>query len=307
MDHPDPVPDSPLRASHSSISSRAGRGAMMGATVLLSGFIFFEAPVLWSEWQELRREWEVDRVGRPIGFVGISPNPSFAQPPSPWYHEEAGSLLLWSGWEEGKGHRWFRIGRGDLDASQLSQPFGRDVIRAIDRTIVETSGGKLWGLMHPETPVIPLEMGGVMLAYPLLVLEKVEAVNDTVGGRPVLVLHTPFVPQDRSVDLFDPVLDGRTLTFGLSGYLRMQDSHPVLYDRQSESLWSIRDRELVCLGGTMKGAALRGLGHAVPVSWSQWVGTHPGGRLVVGAERPEPPAPMHQARAPGRSRAQVPL
>ncbi len=289
MEHDQIVPDHSVPSESRPDRVRAPRSIVVGATALLSGFVLLQAPVLWSEWQELRRDWENDRQSQPIGFIGISPNPTFAQPPRPWAREEGNDLLLWSNWDGGAGgHHWFRIKRNDLDTKLLGRPFGRDTIRALDQPIIETRSGPTWRRMKSDTPVVSLERGGAVTAYPLLVVQKVEAINDTIGGHPVLLINTPFVPEDQAVDVFDPELEGRRLTFGSAGYLLRPAGRPLLYDRQTESLWSMRGHELVCVGGTLKGATLQNRGHGVPVLWSAWVAKHAQGRLVVGAARPQP-------------------
>ena len=294
---PEPVVPDP-----SVTSPRAPRAVVMGATVLLSGFALFQAPALWSEWQGLRRDWERDRLSRPMGFIDIAPNISYARPPVPWSREEGNELLLWSGWHDGS-HLWFHVGRGEIDAEGLLGPMGRDVIRAIDRTILESRHGAHWDIMAPEAWVVGLELGGEQRAYPELLMEKVEVVNDTLGAQPVLVVHTPFQPLERSADVFDPMLDGSRLTFGLSGYLQQADRRPLLYDRETESLWTTGDHTLTCLGGRHKGAQLRSLERIVPSPWSDWSYRHPGARLVVGADRSSAQKPAQPVEKATRSPA----
>lgn len=282
MDHvpprPAPPPD-PLVPP-----GKSPKSMILGATALLSGFVLLSVPALWSEFQALRGDWELIRQGVPLAFIDISPNPSYAEPPDNWAHTREGQLYLWSGWN-GNGHGWFRVGVGDLDPSVLHKPMGRDVVRAIDQTIVEVGRGQHWQRLQPETPVVGLKVGGVETAYPLLLLQKVEVVNDTINGQPVAVVCTPFVPEEISVRAFTPVLDGERLTFGLSGHFRGIARSPLLYDRQSESLWMVSEGELACVGGPHKGARLKSLVQPTPVRWDRWQNGHEGGRLVVGAER----------------------
>jgi hypothetical protein len=270
---------------------------VVGATAILSGFVLFSAPALWSEFQGLRRDWEVSRLGVPLAFVDISPNPSYAEPPAQWTRQEGDSLLLWAGWKHNIGHGWFKVGTGDLDVAHLHLPMGRDVVRAIDRPIVEVGEGEHWENMQPETPVVGVKTAGVVTAYPLLLLEKVEVVNDTVGDQAVLVVFTPFVPRDEAVDVFDPTHDGRRLTFGSSGHFHGPQRRPLLYDRQTESLWAVDDDGIGCVGGACKGARLRRLDHPKPTDWGTWSARHAGARLIVGADRPRtrkaaPPRPL---------------
>jgi hypothetical protein len=275
----------------SSESSRPGPGPRLAqnrlfnlaALVVLLGFIGVKTPTLWQEWRALQHDWEADRRSRIIGFVAISPKISYAVKPADWIHNEGDATLLWSGWRPDRGHGWFRVGKGELDPDRLSAPFGRDVIRAIDRPIVEVGGGRRWEAIPEDNLVAGLKWGSASVAYPLQVLEKVEVINDTVAGRPLLVVFTPFQPIEQSIHLFDPELDGHRVTLGSSGYFH--DQTPLLYDRETESLWMVDDTELVSVAGRRKGSRLNSLGQASLQSWGDWQDQYPQCRLLVGADR----------------------
>lgn len=267
-------------------TSAASRVILSGAGVVLTGFVLVQAPILWSEIQGLRRDWERSRISKPIGFVDISPNPSFARAPRPWHRQEGEDLLLWSGWQGGRrGHTWFRVGRDEIELESLHQPFGRDVVRAIDTPIVEVGRGPHWGEMDWETAVISLDHRGTATAYPFLLLQKVEVVNDSFAGGHVLVVHTPFLAPDPAVDVFDPLLNGVRLTFGSSGYMRGPERRPLLYDRETESLWVVDSHTMKCIAGKHRGASLAHITQGGPTIWGPWSELHPDGRLIVGADR----------------------
>ena len=85
-----------------------------------------------------------------------------------------------------------------------------------------------------QEPVLALEIDGEARAYPVRIMTWHEIVNDTVGGVPVSVTYCPLcnsaVAYDRRLD------DGRIVDFGTSGLL--WNSALVMYDRQTETLWS---------------------------------------------------------------------
>lgn len=82
-------------------------------------------------------------------------------------------------------------------------------------------------------PVITVEIEGEQpRAYPVRYLTWHEIVNDEIGGIPVAVT---FCPLCNSGPTFDRRVDGRVLTFGVSGKLRHSDM--VMYDRETESWW----------------------------------------------------------------------
>jgi len=87
--------------------------------------------------------------------------------------------------------------------------------------------------LAPNEPVIVLELeGATPRAYPLRYLTWHEIVNDEVAGVPVAVT---FCPLCNSAPVFDRRVNGRTLTFGVSGKLRNSDM--VMYDLETESWW----------------------------------------------------------------------
>ncbi|MEO6809185.1 MAG: DUF3179 domain-containing (seleno)protein [Isosphaeraceae bacterium] len=281
---PGPVPVGPKSSPAESRSRLAWHRLFnLAALVILLGFIGVKTPTLWHEWRALQHDWEADRHSRIIGFVAISPKISYAVKPANWIHDEGEATLLWSGWRPGHGHGWFRVGKGELDPDRLSDPFGRDVIRAIDRPIVEVGGGQRWEAIPENDRVVGLNWKGASLAYPLMVLEKVEVINDTVAGRPLLVIFTPFQPVEQSIHLFEPMLEGRRVTLGSSGYFH--DGSPLLYDRETESLWVVRERGLIAVAGRRKGGILHSLGPVALQSWGDWQARNPRCRLLVGADR----------------------
>ena len=82
-------------------------------------------------------------------------------------------------------------------------------------------------------PVLVLDIAGDVRAYPLQVMTWHELVNDTVGGIPVTVSYCPLC---NSAVAYDRRVGDRVLDFGTSGSLH--NSALVMYDRQTESLWS---------------------------------------------------------------------
>lgn len=87
-------------------------------------------------------------------------------------------------------------------------------------------------------------------AYPLRILMWHELVNDQIGRTPILVSYCPLC---NSAIVFDRLLGGEVLEFGVSGMLRNSDM--VMYDRQTDSLWQQITGEGIV--GTYSGANLR--------------------------------------------------
>lgn len=126
--------------------------------------------------------------------------------------------------------------------------------------------------LQPDDRVIGVALAGDAAAYPIRILNWHEAVNDTIGGVPVAVTYCPLT--DTAL-VFDRRAAGRTLSFGISG--RLYRSNVLLYDRQTESLWSQLREQAVT--GPMTGTRLR-LIPSVVTAWKRWRKEHPDTRVL---------------------------
>ena len=263
---------------------RIARAAVAPLIALLLGYIAVLTPTLWAEYHGLRRDWESEVHRRVIGFPGVTPTFNHAHGPRDWAHDEGDKTLLWAGWDpKASAHKWFVVGKGEISAKNLSHPMGRDAVRAIDKPKLESGRGEIWDAMPADAAVVIGEFQGVSLAYPMGVLDKVLIVNDEIHRRPFLVVYTPFVDCVHAVELFNSVIDGKRVTMGHSGYL--WDGRPLLYDRETESLWVPTNKGLEAIAGRRRGKVLDRLAHLDLATWGEWSKAHPEGRLVAGAIR----------------------
>ena len=123
-------------------------------------------------------------------------------------------------------------------------------------------------------PVIALEVEDeTPRAYPVRYLMWHEIANDAVGGVPVAVT---FCPLCNSGIVFDRRVDGRTLSFGVSGKLRHSDM--VMYDRETESWWQQAIGEGIV--GEMTGRRLRPLPSWME-SWDEFRVRNPEGLVMA--------------------------
>ncbi|MEQ9618016.1 MAG: DUF3179 domain-containing protein [Deltaproteobacteria bacterium] len=143
----------------------------------------------------------------------------------------------------------------------------RDGIPAILNPKFE-SAEKASGWLNDSDLVAGIDDGSVQKTYPLRILVWHEAVNDTVGGRPVLVSYCPLCG---STLIFSREIDGRTLSFGISGLLYQSDV--LFYDHQTESLWS--QLEMKAVSGKMAGTEFDILPSTL-ATWGEWKEKHPG-------------------------------
>ena len=119
----------------------------------------------------------------------------------------------------------------------------------------------------PDDRVLGIEIGGIAKAYPVRLLNWHEVVNDDIAGTPVVITYCPLCASGVA---FDRRVDGETLVFGVSGLL--YNSNVLLYDRQSENLWT--QIGMKALAGPRTGTGLRPL----PLyhgTWSAWRARHP--------------------------------
>lgn len=132
-----------------------------------------------------------------------------------------------------------------------------------------------------QEPVLLLEVGDEARIYPVEILTWHEIANDVVGGVPVAVTYCPLC---NTAIAFDRRLDGAVLDFGTSGAL--YQSAMIMYDRQTESLWTHFDGQAVV--GTLVGEELDRLPVAT-VSWAEARAAAPDARVLsreTGHDRP---------------------
>lgn len=140
-----------------------------------------------------------------------------------------------------------------------------DGIPAIDHPRFQRADAVDW--LRDREPVLSLTVGGESRAYPAQIMVWHEIVNDTVGGVPVALT---FCPLCDSALGFDRRAAGRVLDFGTSGLLYQSDL--VMYDRQTQSLWTQFTGRAVA--GKLTGTRLH-IETTPIVSWSDWRAAHP--------------------------------
>ncbi len=121
--------------------------------------------------------------------------------------------------------------------------------------------------------VLGVVIDGVTKAYPVKILNYHEIVNDYFGDVPVTVTFCPLCGTGIA---FDAVVDGQARQFGVSGLL--YNSDVLMYDRQTESLWSQILAQAI--SGPARGQKLR----LLPVrhtTWADWRKRYPETRVLA--------------------------
>jgi len=124
--------------------------------------------------------------------------------------------------------------------------------------------------LRPSDRVIGVVIGNEARAYPLKILERHEAVNDSLGEVPFAVTYCPLCD---SSAVFDRRLGEKPVELGISGLL--YNSNVLLYDRSGrgrESLWSQMASQAVA--GPRRGRTLTTLPLEV-TTFGDWKRRHP--------------------------------
>lgn len=121
-----------------------------------------------------------------------------------------------------------------VSASLMASVLPRDSIPTIDAPQYTTSD-EADEFMEAGEQVIGVVINGEARAFPLPILSKHEIVNDVIGGHPVTVTWCPLC---FTALVFSRQLADRDtpLMFGVSG--KLLNETLVMYDRQTNSLWS---------------------------------------------------------------------
>ena len=121
--------------------------------------------------------------------------------------------------------------------------------------------------MNGDDRVVGINIDGIARAYPIAILNWHEIVNDEINGKHFAITYCPLCG---TAVAFDANVKGKVTEFGVSGLL--YNSDVLLYDRNTESLWSQITSNSVA--GKMVGEALQRL----PIShttWRDWLAKYP--------------------------------
>lgn len=108
--------------------------------------------------------------------------------------------------------------------------------------------------------------------YPYQILVWHEIVNDAYNGKRVLVTYCPLC---LSGIVFDPVVQGERVEFGVSG--KLWENNLLMYDRMTDSLWS------QILGEAVLGEAVPAALPIIPsdiTMFGNWKKVHPNGEVL---------------------------
>jgi hypothetical protein len=149
----------------------------------------------------------------------------------------------------------------------------KDGIPALDRPRFIDAASATW--MTDEEAVFGVSIDGDVRAYPGRIMAWHEMANDVVGGRPVSLSYCTLCG---AAILYDgKASDGRVYTFGSSGLLYR--SNKLMYDRQTNSLWSQMEGKPVIGTLAAREVTLRVL-PLTTTTWGEWRRRNPRTRVL---------------------------
>lgn len=152
----------------------------------------------------------------------------------------------------------------------LSGGPSRDGIPSIDRP--KFINVKSVDYLSDDDIVIGLVRGDTARAYPTRILIWHEIVNDVIGKDAIAVTYCPLCG---TAMVFERKIGGKMQTFGVSGLLYRSDI--LMYDRESESLWS--QLAMKAVSGPAVGMRLTWL-PSEHLTWKAWREKYPRGKVL---------------------------
>jgi hypothetical protein len=142
---------------------------------------------------------------------------------------------------------------------------GKDGIPAITDPEMASAKHDRW--LDPKEAVIGVTINGKAKAYPVRILNYHEVVNDDFGGEAVAITYSPLCGSGMAY-----LTENRDQSWELAVSGLLYNNNPLLYDRQTESLWCQATGEAV--SGPLSGAELELL-PTTYTTWGEWQERHP--------------------------------
>ena len=149
-------------------------------------------------------------------------------------------------------------------AIPIIQDVPKDAIPPLDFPQYESANEVTW--LKDSDIVLGVEFAGDARAYPIKIMNWHEIVNETIGGREIVITYCPLC---NSGIVFDRHLGEQLLSFGNTGAL--YESAMVMYDRETKSYWYQITGE--ALKGSLQGQRLSILPSTMML-WEEWRALH---------------------------------
>ena len=148
---------------------------------------------------------------------------------------------------------------------------GKDGIPAIDNPdFTSVESGK--DLLGNDELVVGFKYGNTIRAYPHIILDWHEIVNDEIDDLQFSCIYCPLTG---SATIWNRIHEGKESTFGVSGLL--YNTNIIPYDRKSNSNWS--QMRLQCVNGERSGEVPETF-QVVETSWQNWKSMYPESEIL---------------------------
>ncbi len=125
----------------------------------------------------------------------------------------------------------------------------------------------------PDSELVLGYFDGVnAIAYPLLILDWHEIINDNVGDFPLAITYCPLTGTGIG---WDRTLNGKVTTFGVSGLI--YNNNLIPFDRETASNWS--QQRLDCVNGELINTKIETF-QIVETRWDNWKTMYPDTKVL---------------------------
>jgi len=158
---------------------------------------------------------------------------------------------------------------------------GKDGIPSIDMPIFLDANDPVTNYLNDDDLVVGVVNGGEAKAYPHLILDWHEVVNDIIGNAFATISYCPLTG---TAFAWESMVNGVKSTFGVSGLL--YNTNLILYDRSTDSNWS--QMGLKCVNGDRIGDEPKLL-DVIETNWGTWKSLYPNSQVLsqdTGFNRP---------------------
>ena len=149
---------------------------------------------------------------------------------------------------------------------------GKDGIPSIDSPKFVNATDPGADFLKDDDLVIGIIVGNEVRAYPHLILDWHEVVNDKFDSESITISYCPLTG---TAFAWNSVSNGVESTFGVSGLI--YNANLILYDRNTGSRWS--QLKLKCVNGELKGDEPT-LKNVVETNWGTWKALYPNTKVL---------------------------
>lgn len=149
---------------------------------------------------------------------------------------------------------------------------GKDGIPSVDSPQFVNANDFRADYLNDDDLVIGIVKGDIVRAYPHLIMDWHEIVNDNLNNNFITINYCPLTGTAFG---WSSVADGVKSTFGVSGLL--YNTNLILYDRDTDSYWS--QLELQCVNGSLIGDEPI-LESVVETNWRTWKALYPATKVM---------------------------